>query len=524
MKNKNMRRRKTMSSAGICRCAACILIMIVSALGTLLALRAIMAARWTLSQRDGFEDIERKKQGHALTRSRRAKQTADSLLAAVKVPSPEATTTTHVVIASFGEPEPYHAVSLYFASKLFGATVHHVIMHTYGKGHEPGELNLKTAREEEGADGAAERGQAANSNQQEPPPSVPWRTIYRRLRVHRHDVDLSIEKSYDALARSYLHSSAREVDYELLCFARFIGLHLFCTERGIDELTFLDADVIVFDREFLKKVRIPANHSLWTLHDHSSFLASMTCSSIGDFVDYMVAFYQQPDRRSIVSTIDTFGDDEINSSRLQWLRDREPAFDALGAKPKLFTDMYLFDLFLHDQLAHSRVNEESGGILRNTEGSNVAAELDKTPQATKLPPRSMREEEREETRKRDPKTSRKGATIAETRPILPPYVHNWNAPTEQSRSYFYLLENMRSVTQVPHTHAWLCLDESLFGAHFRINITSQSARINGGIPDDGGGRSFQPLPGAHFQGDCKSKLKQLLYDDVVRAIEEMAGV
>ena len=68
--------------------------------------------------------------------------------------------------------------------------------------------------------------------------------------MHRSNVDLSIEDAYHALARSYLHSSAREVDYELLCFARFIGLHRFCTERDIDELTFLVADVIVFDRDF----------------------------------------------------------------------------------------------------------------------------------------------------------------------------------------------------------------------------------------------------------------------------------
>jgi len=83
-------------------------------------------------------------------------------------PPPPQAITTHVVVASFGEPEPYHAVSLYFASKLARATVHHVVMHTYGKGHEPGELNLKVAKEvEEGAsDGAAaaaaERQQAHN--------------------------------------------------------------------------------------------------------------------------------------------------------------------------------------------------------------------------------------------------------------------------------------------------------------------------------------------------------------------------
>ena len=60
----------------------------------------------------------------------------------------------------------------------------------------------------------------------------------------------------------------------------------------------------------------------------------MTCSSIGDFVDYMVDFYQQRDRRKIVSTIDTYGDDKLNPTKLQGLRDREPAFDALGVKPK----------------------------------------------------------------------------------------------------------------------------------------------------------------------------------------------
>jgi len=86
----------------------------------------------------------------------------------LSAPPPPHATTTHVVVASFGEPETYHAVSLYFASKLAGATVHHVVMHTYGKGHEPGELNLKVAKEvEEGAsDGAAaaaaERQQAHN--------------------------------------------------------------------------------------------------------------------------------------------------------------------------------------------------------------------------------------------------------------------------------------------------------------------------------------------------------------------------
>ena len=74
-----------------------------------------------------------------------------------------------------------------------------------------------------------------------------------------------------------------------------------------------------------------------------------------------------------------------------------------------------------------------------------------------------------------PHALRKAAS-ANTRPILPPYVQDWYAPSEQTRRYFSMIENMRSVTQVPHTRAWLCLDQALFDAHFRINMTSQLAR------------------------------------------------
>lgn len=254
--------------------------------------------------------------------------------------------------------------------------------------------------------------------------------------MHRSNVDLSTEDSYHALACSYSHSSAREVGYELLCFARFIGLHRFCSERGIDELTFLDADVIVFDRNFLNKVRIPANHSLWTVHKRSSFLASMTCSTIGDFVDFMMDFDQQRDRRKIASTIDTYGDDELNPTKLQGLRDREPAFGALGVKPKLFTDIYLFDLFLPDQLAHSEVDGGRGDLFRGTEGSNLP-QITETPQTTKLPPRSVWKDDRDETNETDSilKNTRKAPTD-DTRSILPPYVQDWNAPSDQNRNYF----------------------------------------------------------------------------------------
>jgi hypothetical protein len=82
--------------------------------------------------------------------------------------------------------------------------------------------------------------------------------------------------------------------------------------------------------------------------------------------------------------------------------------------------------------------------------------------------------------------------------------------------------NMRYVTQVPHRRAWLCLNQALFDAHFKNNISSQLARINGsssGVPGGGRGGSFEPFAGAQFQGDFKSKMMQLLYGDVMGSIE-----
>lgn len=184
--------------------------------------------------------------------------------------------------------------------------------------------------------------------------------------------------------------------------------------------------------------------------------------------------------------------------------------------------MYLFDLFLHDQLAHSRMNGGRLDIFHGAKGSSNLPEITKTPQATTLPSRSVQKEERDDTSPSF-KNTRKAATANNTRPVLPPYVQDWRAHSDASSSYFSLIQNMRSVTQVPHTRAWLCLDRALFDAHFRINITSQSARTDGGTPGDGGG-SFQLLPGAHFQGDCKSKIMELLYGDVMRAIEETSDL
>jgi len=123
------------------------------------------------------------------------------------------------------------------------------------------------------------------------------------------------------------------------------------------------------------------------------------------------------------------------------------------------------------------------------------------------------------------------ATTTTTTAIRPPFVYCWDPSVEKYNNYFTLMVDMRYVSQVPHTRAWLCLNQALFDEHFKISITSQLVRMNGrsssGVPDGEGGRGgapFEPFAGAHFQGDCKSKMMQLLYGDVVKAIEQMLDV
>ena len=104
-------------------------------------------------------------------------------------------------------------------------------------------------------------------------------------------------------------------------------------------------------------------------------------------------------------------------------------------------------------------------------------------------------------------------------------MYYWSPSVEKYNNYFTLMVNMRYVTQAPRTRAWLCLDQALFDAHFKINITRHLARMNGGVGvTDSEGGSFEPFAGAHFQGDCKAKMMQLLYVDVMRAIEETPDV
>jgi hypothetical protein len=53
-----------------------------------------------------------------------------------------------------------------------------------------------------------------------------------------------------------------------------------------------------------------------------------------------------PAARSSEDCVDTYGDDEVDPTKLPGLRDRESAFDVLRVKPKLFSDIH-FERFLN---------------------------------------------------------------------------------------------------------------------------------------------------------------------------------
>jgi hypothetical protein len=148
----------------------------------------------------------------------------------------------HVVLASFGEPEEYHTVALYFASKFPNASVHHLWLHLGNKEEEAAvETTTETALGWQLLKKRAAELKKMNKSRQHKSP-VDWRAFYRSRGIHRSVVDMASLDAYHNLRATYLHSSIKGYEYELLCFARFIGLREFCSSKGIDQLTWIDAD------------------------------------------------------------------------------------------------------------------------------------------------------------------------------------------------------------------------------------------------------------------------------------------
>jgi hypothetical protein len=394
---------------------------------------------------------------------------------ATKPPVPPAADSTcsrskHVVVASFGEPDEYHTVALYFASNFPNASVHHLWLHLSDK---------------------EEKIEKQNRHHKSP---VDWRTFYRSRGIHRSVIDMASLDAYHKLRATYLHSSVNGYEYELLCFARFIGLHEFCSSKGIDQLTWFDADIPIFDPDFLNRVCLPRGYSVWALTSGSSFLNTMTCSEIGRFVDFMLDFYAKENRHALVRAIHAHGGDNMEAAThiAEKLRQAEPAFAELGIDPKHFSDMYLFSKFLQDTNA-------------------IAAKV---------------------TRENEHGKQEENATLPSASPGIPrppqkAYIHQDESGTIDP--YFVPLVNMRIKVPIPDSSR-LCVNETVWNQYYslRSNVVGEDegepaaqpaahatehARLGLSFSESG---TWVPVPGAHFQGDCKAKLLSTFSGDILK--------
>jgi len=412
----------------------------------------------------------------------------------------------HVVLASFGEPDEYHTVSLNFASKFPNASVHHLWLHLRDKMDE----EYDNAFDDDATDTAkkatsttsalrwqllrnrvAELKKKEKKSRQHKSP-VDWRAFYRSHGIHRSVVDMASLDAYHELRKTYLHSSVNGYEYELLCFARFIGLHEFCSSKGIEQLTWIDADIPIFDADFLNRVCLPRGYSVWALTSGSSFLNTMTCSGIGRFVDFMLDFYAKENRHALVRAIHAHGSNDMDGAGRvsEQVRQAEPAFAELAIDPKHFSDMFLFSKFLQDTnaIAAKAARENEHGKQGEKDATPLRAAATRNPREPKKA--YIRQDEN-------------GGTID---------------------PYFVPLLSMRNSVPDPDRER-LCVNETVWNQYYSLR-SSDFGEDNGEpaaratnhtrlelLFNESG--TWASVSGAHFQGDdCKARLLSAFSEEI----------
>jgi hypothetical protein len=304
---------------------------------------------------------------------------------------------------------------------------------------------------------------------------------------------MALLDAYHELRKTYLHSSVNGYEYELLCFARFIGLHEFCSSKGIEQLTWIDADIPIFDPEFLDRVCLPLEYSIWALYSGSSFLNTMMCSEIGRFVDFMLDFYAKENRHALVRAIHVHGSNNMDGADRvsEQVRQAEPAFAELGIDPKHFSDMFLFSKFLRDTnaIATKAARENEHGMQ---------GEKDATPLSAAAP--------------RNPREPKKA------------YIrHDENGGTIDP--YFVPILSMRNSVPDPADRERLCVNETVWNQYYALRSsdvredegepaarTTNHTRLELSFNESG---TWAPVSGAHFQGDdCKARLLSAFSEEI----------
>ena len=269
----------------------------------------------------------------------------------------------------------------------------------------------------------------------------------------------------------------------------------------IDQLTWTDADIPIFDPDFLSRVCLPPGYSIWALYSGSSFLNTMTCSEIGRFVDFMLDFYAKENRHALVHAIHAHGSSDMTNAKdiSEQVRRAEPAFVELGIDPKHFSDMFLFGKFLQD------TNAIVADAARESEYGRPE---EKTSMPLSDTPRSPRQ----------PKKA---------------YIHqDENGGTLDP--YFVPMINMRNSVPSPDRER-MCVNETVWNEYYSLRSSdvgedkgdpaAQSAaqatvqatnhtRLGLSFNENG---TRVPVPGAHFQGgDCKARLLSTFSGEILR--------
>ena len=290
--------------------------------------------------------------------------------------------------------------------------------------------------------------------------------------------------AYYKLRATYLHSSVNGYEYELFCFARFIGLHEFCSSKKIKHLTWIDADIPISDPGFLNRVCLPRGCSVWALNSGSSSLNTVPCSEIGRFDDFILDFFAKENRHALVRAIHAHGSNNMDGADRvsEQVRQAEPAFAELGIDPKHFSDMFLFSKFLQD------TNAIAAKAARENE-HGMQGEKDATPMSAAAP--------------RNPREPKKA------------YIRNdENGGTIDP--YFVPILSMRNSVPDPDRKR-LCVNETVWYQYYALRSsdvgedegkpaarTTNHTRLELSFNESG---TWAPISGAHFQGDdCKARL------------------
>jgi len=430
----------------------------------------------------------------------------------------------HVVLASFGEPEECHTVSLYFASKFPNASVHHLWLHL--KDAEEKEVAQETT--EKAATSAAtfpwhqllkkrttelKKKMATSRNRHKS--SIDWRAFYRSHGIHRSVVDMASLDAYHKLRSTYLHSSVNGYEYELLCFARFIGLREFCSSKKIDQLTWIDADIPIFDPDFLDRVCLPQGYSIWSLTRGSSFLSTMTCSEIGRFVDYTLDFYAKENRHALVRAIHEHGSDMDNAKHISdQVRQAEPKFVELGIDPKHFSDMFLFGKFLNETNARANAAEAAEETRLTREQQEQETKGD------------HQQQQEQETKGDHPTTTKASAALSQTpRMVKHPktYIHQ-DENSGNIDTYFVPIISVKNRVPCPDSQN-LCTNDTIWNRYYSLSgdaseTIADALKIRArrlGLSFNKEGATWTPVPGAHFQGaDCKARLFSAFSGEILK--------